>query len=196
MPALILFFVMILVWLLLDRGFDRRRRWGWRETRQEAGRLGLTACAMMVVMTLIGVGFHGLTDVLRVVMPDGKATNALFRLPRELPILVPLILIFYPLVSVYPQEVTHRAFFFHRYRAILPGRWSMIAVNTLAFMWLHAPFWHRMAFALTLPAGVLFAYTYDRTRSTLAVTLEHGLLGWWAFVVGLGWFVFTGSIGS
>ena len=52
------------------------------------------------------------------------------------------------------------------------------------------------ALLLTLPGGVLFAWTYDRTRSTLAVTLEHALFGWWAFFIGLGYFVFAGAIGN
>jgi hypothetical protein len=43
---------------------------------------------------------------------------------------------------------------------------------------------------------VLFAWTYDRTRSTLAVTIEHAIYGWWVFFTGLGWFVYAGSIGT
>lgn len=37
-------------------------------------------------------------------------------------------------------------------------------------------------------AGVLFAWTYERTRSTLAVSVEHALFGCWMFTVGLGSF--------
>ena len=32
-------------------------------------------------------------------------------------------MIFYPLVSVYPQEIIFRSFFFHRYRDLFP-RWA------------------------------------------------------------------------
>ncbi|MAY75102.1 MAG: hypothetical protein CMJ31_10370 [Phycisphaerae bacterium] len=196
MPALILFCLATLAWLLLDRSFDNRRLWGWAATKREAPRMGLTACGLMVFLTLFATLLNPWTDVLTVTAPDGSSGTALFRLPREAPVLVPLILVFYPIFSCYLQEIAYRAFFFHRYARILPWRWGMIGVNAVAFMWLHIVFWHWMALALTLPAGVLFAWTYDRTRSTLAVTLEHGLLGWWAFVVGLGWFVFTGSIGA
>ncbi|MEM7623241.1 MAG: CPBP family glutamic-type intramembrane protease, partial [Planctomycetota bacterium] len=136
------------------------------------------------------------TGVLDITTRDGRETSAFLRLPREVPIAVVFILIGYPWFSVYPQEVVCRPFFFWRYAAILPRPWQMVAVNSVAFAWIHAPFLHWMALALTLPGGVLFAMTYHRTRSTLAVTIEHGLMGWWAFVVGLGWFVFTGSVAS
>ena len=46
------------------------------------------------------------------------------------------------------------------------------------------------ALLLTLPGGALFAWTYLRTKSTLAAGMEHALYGFWAFFVGLGWFVF------
>jgi hypothetical protein len=46
---------------------------------------------------------------------------------------------------------------------------------------------------MTIPAGVLFAWTYLRTRSALASGFEHAIYGIWTFATGLGWFVFTGN---
>ena len=135
------------------------------------------------------------TDIMSFTTRDGRTISAFLRLPREAPIILLLIAVGYPWASALPQEITHRAFFFHRYRGLMPMPW-LIVTNAAAFMWLHAPFWSIEAFALTLPGGVLFAWTYHRTKSTLAATIEHALFGWWSFFTGLGWFVFTGSIGT
>ena len=191
MPALLIFTIWITAWLLLDPSFKKRQLWDWPAAKKELPRI----IGVFLPGAAVMLGFGWLLASYTGVMTVGDG-SAFLRLPREMPMAVVMILIFYPWFSAYPQEITHRAFFFHRYRRILPGRWSMIWVNAAVFAWLHAPFWHWMALAITLPGGVLFAWTYDRSRSTLAAGLEHGLYGWWAFVVGLGWFVFTGSIGS
>lgn len=193
MPALLLFTALVTVWLLRDRTFDRRRMWGWPATRRALPTLGVIIAAAMLVTLAVASLLHWHTGVLVTQRPWGPQSQ-FFRLPRDHPIATVVILMAYPWFSAYPQEITHRAFFFHRYAAVLPGRWAMICVNAVAFAWLHVPFLHWMALAVTLPGGVMFAWIYDRTRSTLACTIAHGVMGWWAFVVGLGWFVFTGSI--
>jgi hypothetical protein len=48
---------------------------------------------------------------------------------------------------------------------------------------------------MTALGGVHFGRTYAKTGSTLQVTLEHGLWGWLAFTIGLGWYVYSGAIG-
>ncbi|HNU08474.1 MAG TPA: VCBS repeat-containing protein, partial [Pyrinomonadaceae bacterium] len=67
----------------------------------------------------------GQTDyaVFRYTENDGREMSAFLRLPREAPGILVLIAIGYPWLSAYPQEITHRAFFFHRYAGILPGAW-------------------------------------------------------------------------
>ena len=190
MPGIIVFSLIILLALILDRSFPRRAFWNWRATKAEFQRIVVTFALGAVAMLGAAWSLAAFTDIMT--RPDG--VSAFLFLPREMPHILFLIAIGYPWFSCYPQEITHRAFFFHRYRAILPGRWSMIAVNAVAFCWLHAPFWHPIALLITLPGGVLFAWTYDRTKSTLAVTLEHAAFGWWAFATGLGYFVFAGSL--
>jgi hypothetical protein len=39
---------------------------------------------------------------------------------------------------------------------------------------------------LTFLGGVLFALTYNKTRSTLLVSIEHAIYGSWLFTVGMG----------
>lgn len=187
-PILLGSTVLIVAVLLLDRSFDRTMLWGWRRARPDLGRL-LRLWAINAVL-LVGVSWFLCfqTDVL----PE----KAFFRLPREAPGLLVAIWLLYPIWSAFPQEITHRVFFFHRYGVLFPGRGVLIVVNALAFSWMHALFWNVPALVMTFFGGLLFAWTFDRTRSGLAAGVEHGLYGNWIFTTGLGWFVFAGSIGS
>ena len=51
---------------------------------------------------------------------------------------------------------------------------------------------HWEAVTISFIGGLIFAYRYTRTRSFLAVWLEHALYGDLIFTVGLGRFFFTG----
>lgn len=193
-PVLITIGLIAALTLVFDKSFDNRRLWGWRETRPELRRVLMNFVALGLALLVLGFVLERYTSVFRFAGSEGEQLSAFLRLPRERPWILLLIAIGYPWASAYPQEITHRAFFFHRYSGLMPTTW-LVTVNAIAFMWLHAPFWSPEALALTLPGGVLFAITYQRTKSTLAATIEHALYGWWAFFTGFGWFVFTGSIG-
>lgn len=39
---------------------------------------------------------------------------------------------------------------------------------------------------LTFVGGLLFAFTFQKTKSTLLVTVEHAIYGSWLFTVGMG----------
>tara|TARA_E500000318_G_scaffold14854_6_gene15031 strand:- start:53449 stop:53865 length:417 start_codon:yes stop_codon:yes gene_type:complete len=114
-------------------------------------------------------------------------------LPTNVPVLMLMIALLYPWVSAYPQEITHRAFFFHRYRHIIGEGRVAFVLNVLTFSWLHVMMWNWVAIIMTLPAGVLFAQTYRKSNSALAAGFEHAIYGIWVFFVGLGYFVFTGN---
>lgn len=116
-----------------------------------------------------------------------------FDLPRTKPLLWLAVMILYPLLSVYPQEVMYRTFLMHRYRAVFPSRWMMIVASASAFSFCHILFNHWMPLALTFLGGLLFAFTYDRTRSTLLASLEHALYGCFIFTVGLGDFFYLST---
>ncbi|GIW74647.1 MAG: hypothetical protein KatS3mg103_1169 [Phycisphaerales bacterium] len=194
-PTLIASALLLGVWLALDPTFPTRQLWNARGLRRDARRiLGLFAINA-VTMVAVAYCLSAWTDLMTI-RRQGQEIDAFLRLPREAPIVLLFIAIGYPWLSAYPQEITHRAFFFHRYRRIVPDIRILFVLNVLAFAWLHAPFWHWMALATTLPGGALFAWTYLRTRSTLAAGVEHALYGWWLFFTGLGWFVFTGSVGA
>ena len=55
-----------------------------------------------------------------------------------------------------------------------------------------SPHFHWEAVAFSFACGLIFAYRFTRTRSFLAVALEHALYGDLVFTIGLGQFFFTG----
>ena len=112
--------------------------------------------------------------------------------PREIWWMV--VMIAYPLLSVYPQEILFRTFFFHRYRPILGSRHGAILWSAFVFGLAHLFFANWIAPTLTALGGYLFARTYTRSGSTLAAVIEHALWGDFLFTIGLGWYFYGGSI--
>lgn len=97
-----------------------------------------------------------------------------------------LVMLFYPLLSVFPQELLFRALFLHRYRALWgEGRGAALA-SALAFGWVHVIFLSGLAVVLSAIGGYLFARTYQRTASLPRACLEHALYGCLVFTIGLG----------
>ena len=110
----------------------------------------------------------------------------LFSLVKESPDLVVALAIFYPLVSVVPQEFLYRAYFFHRYSSIFSSPVTLCLVSAGLFSYLHIIYVNWIALSMSFAGGLLFSYTYLRARSFFLVCLEHSLYGLWIFVVGLG----------
>jgi membrane protease YdiL (CAAX protease family) len=124
------------------------------------------------------------------------APHRVFALVREQPALWLLIIFMYPLLSVYPQELIYRAYFLHRYRALFPHKWSLLTLNAVLFGYMHIIFHNWIAVALTVPGGMLFAMTYERSRSTLLVSVQHSLFGCLLFTLGLGQFFQMGAFST
>lgn len=184
-PLLLFTFVSMLIYLLLDKDFDNTNLWGWKRFRGDFKRiitLFVYAASALLLISWV-LAWH--TDIMPV--------ERFLYLPREVPILMLMITLLYPWVSAYPQEITHRAFFFHRYRSIIGEGRLAFWLNVMTFSWLHVTMWNWIALLMTLPAGILFAYTYLKSKSALAAGFEHAIYGVWVFFCGLGYFVFTGN---
>lgn len=97
-----------------------------------------------------------------------------------------LILLFYSLFSVYPQELIYRTFFFQRYKNLFKNEFLFILINAALFSLAHLFFKSSLVLILTFIGGILFAYTYKKTESTLLVSIEHAIYGCWLFTVGMG----------
>ena len=167
--------------LLADPRFDRARLWNFT---QLPGRLGaiLTIFALVALALWLGVRRF--------------APHLEWSFVRQHPAFWAVVMVAYPVVSVYPQGLLYRAFFFERYAALFPREWAMIVASAAAFAFLHIIFRNWLAVALTFAGGLLFAARYAETGSLAASCFEHALYGCWLFTVGLGQYFYHGTIGT
>lgn len=114
------------------------------------------------------------------------APKMLFSLVKTAPWLWLLVMIFYPVLSVYPQELLYRAYFFHRFKPLFGEGAAMIVASAILFGYVHIVFGSWISIALTAAGGVLFGVTYRRSRSLLLACLEHALFGDFVFTIGIG----------
>lgn len=173
-----------LVVLLRDPTFRRKRLWNAAGVRR----------AVKPLVLWFAAGSASLAGLLTIYEPQ-----RLFQLPRNRPELWALIMVAYPILSVYPQEIAFRAFFFHRYRALFGSgraeRLGVVLCSAAAFGYAHIVMHNLWAIAFSAVGGVLFAYTYLRSRSLLAVWIEHAAYGCFLFTIGWGHYFFGGATG-
>lgn len=112
--------------------------------------------------------------------------KALFSVLLNKPKLWVFILFVYTFLSVYPQELVYRTFYFKRYGVLFKNDRFLIFLNAIVFALAHLFFRNTLVLALTFLGGILFAVTYQRTKSTLLVSIEHAIYGCWLFTVGMG----------
>jgi membrane protease YdiL (CAAX protease family) len=120
--------------------------------------------------------------------------DLLFNFPKYRPYTWAMVMILYPVLSVCPQGLIHRAFLFHRYRRLFKGGW-MILASAAAFSFMHIVFKNPLALLLTFGGGILFAKTYEDTRSLVISLIEHALYGNYVFTLGLGKYLYLGAAG-
>ncbi|WP_157103673.1 CPBP family intramembrane glutamic endopeptidase [Nocardia harenae] len=158
--------------------FDRRAFWRAGALRPEAGSMALLA----------GASAAALTGAVAAVRPAD-----LFELPRRHPGLWAAVMVLYPVLSVYPQELVFRAFVFDRYAPVFGDGTAMIAASAAAFGIVHIAFGSWISVLLSGAGGVLFALRYRRTGSLFAATVEHSIYGVLVFTVGLGRYFYHGA---
>jgi membrane protease YdiL (CAAX protease family) len=168
--------------LLLDKSFDRRQFWNARALRSDLPRI-LILYAAVVVIAALALWFF---------FPE-----RFLSFPRERPRLYALVMVLYPLLSAYPQNLVYRTFFLHRYAPLFSrtaaATPALILASAVAFSLAHLSFHNQIAIIATFAGGILFAITYTRTRSTFAASFEHALYGCAIFTLGLGSFFFHGA---
>jgi hypothetical protein len=156
--------------LARDPTFPRRELWGAAGARAGIRRVLLRTLVIWAALLLVTV----------LAVPD-----SLFIFPRTRPVVWAMVMVLYPL-SAYAQEVVFRTFFFHRYGGLFASTRARVLASGLVFGWAHIVVNNLLAIPLSALAGVLFASTYARSRSTLLASLEHALYGDFVFTVGLG----------
>lgn len=179
LPTLIVLGVVLGVALARDPTFDARRDLHFR----------WPSGALWPVLARFVVLGGALTAVVALVQPE-----ALWRFPRERPLLFALVVVGYSLLSVVPQELAFRQWFRHRYACLFGHEVGFVAASAVAFGFAHIVFWSWTAVALTTVGGALFAATFRRTGSLGLASLEHALYGVLVFTVGLGEHFYGGTV--
>ena len=177
-PALWLLMAYCLVRLLGDPAFDRSALW-------KADLLPAAAPQILAIFAacaaLVSAGVYVL------------APGMLFNFVRRAPGFWALVMMLYPILSVYPQGIVYRAFFFERYRPLFPNPELLIAMSAIAFGFAHIIFRNPVAVVFTLAGGLLFAWRYAGTGSLAVSSFEHALYGCFMFTIGLGEFFYKGA---
>ncbi|MEM6721997.1 MAG: CPBP family intramembrane glutamic endopeptidase [Bacteroidota bacterium] len=112
--------------------------------------------------------------------------SELFVVVRNKPLMWIVIVFVYSAFSVYPQELIYRTFFFLRYESLIRNPQLFVFINAIVFCLAHMLFKNSLVSLLTFLGGILFALTFQKTRSTLLVSIEHAIYGSWLFTVGMG----------
>ena len=105
-----------------------------------------------------------------------------------------LLIIIYPIISVLPQELFFRAFFFQRYSLLFKNKNYLILTNAIIFSFVHSIYLNNIIVILTFFGGIIFARNYYYNKSLFLVTIEHSLLGIFVFSIGLGYYFHESNI--
>jgi hypothetical protein len=168
--------------LARDRSFNRHALWNLSSLPTQ---LPSILTAFVLAALLIWVGVRQFAPQLEWIFV------------RERPGLWAIVMLLYPILSVYPQALLYRAFFLNRYASLFPagpaGQWMLILSSAAAFAFLHIIFRNSLAVTLTFAGGILFAWRYEQTNSLATSAFEHALYGCWLFTVGLGQYFYHGA---
>ena len=113
-------------------------------------------------------------------------SSLLFSIVKNKPHIWIIILFVYAFLSVVPQEIIYRHFFFKRYDSIFENKKMFLLINMFCFSLCHLFLMNIMVLLLTFIGGGLFVYTYQQEKSMLWVCVEHTLYGYLIFTVGAG----------
>jgi membrane protease YdiL (CAAX protease family) len=160
-----------------DPSFDSARLLSWS---------GLRPCMPLLLRDAVFLAVLG--AAVRIFAPE-----LLFSLLKRAPLLWILVMLLYPLLSVYPQELLYRAFFFHRYQPLFGSGWTMLLASAFAFGFVHIIFGNWLAVGLCVIGGFLFSLTYLHSGSLLLTCIDHALFGNFIFTIGLGQFFYHRS---
>ncbi|MCE7006329.1 CPBP family intramembrane metalloprotease [Kibdelosporangium philippinense] len=177
-PLLVVLGVAAVFYLLRSPSFDRGSL--WRPGRLPAE---LPSIAFLWFITAVGS-----TVVVLFTRPD-----LFLGFPRTEPVMWGFVMVLYPVLSVYPQELIFRAFMFQRYQPIFGDGYGMIAASAVAFGFVHIAFGNWISVVLSAAGGWIFASRYRKSRSLFTVSVEHGLYGMLMFTVGLGIYFYHGA---
>ena len=178
-------YTLFIWWLIKDEPkiiSALKTEWNWGAMNWQNLRPVLTR---WIVATLLICGFTWLYE------PD-----RLFYIPLNAPHIIPFLLLAYPILSALPQEFIFCSFFMKRYGRFIKSDWVKIILSALVFGYAHMLFLNWIAPIFSIFGGIIFAYTYIKTKSLALVTFEHSLYGNSIFLAGIGYYFYSGGIGQ
>ena len=111
--------------------------------------------------------------------------NLLFIFPKTNFKLWLVVIFFYPFLSVIPQEIIYRVFFFQRYFLKNNNFNFLIVLNMFVFSYGHLVFNNIHAILITAIVSPVFTFAYLK-KSFLTCVVIHSLGGQIIFTLGLG----------
>lgn len=110
----------------------------------------------------------------------------LFKIVKTKPLLWLMILFVYSFLSVIPQELLYRGYFFKRYGNVFSNKLLLNIFNVFCFSYCHLFLKNYLVLIITAIGGLFFVYTYNKDKNILAVIVEHSVYGNLIFTLGLG----------
>lgn len=115
--------------------------------------------------------------------------NLLFIFPKTNFKLWLIVIFIYPFLSVIPQELVYRVFFFQRYFPNINRFYFPSFLNLVVFAYGHLVFSNMHAIIITAIVSPIFTYAYLK-KSFLTCVILHTLGGQIIFTLGLGKYFF------
>jgi len=100
-----------------------------------------------------------------------------------------LVILIYPFLSVIPQEIVYRVFFFQRYFPNKKSFYFLTLLNMIVFSYGHIVFNNVHAILITAIVSPIFTYAYLK-KSFFTCIVLHALGGQIIFTLGLGKYFF------
>ena len=94
-----------------------------------------------------------------------------------------VLLLFYLLFSVIPQEIIFRFLFFYKYKDYF-NKTEILLLNSLVFSFCHLIYFDIYILLFSFFGNLLFTFNYMKNKSLLAVIIEHFLLGQTLIILG------------
>ncbi|KCV83007.1 abortive infection protein [Actibacterium atlanticum] len=117
-----------------------------------------------------------------------------FNILRAQPMMLPIIIVFYPILSALPQEVVFRVLFYRRYGGLFAVGKPAMLINAVVFSLAHLMYWSWTVAFMTFFGGLIFSWAYEWRRSFALAVLLHAIAGWIIFTLGLGVFFYSGNV--
>ena len=94
-----------------------------------------------------------------------------------------VLLLFYLLFSVIPQEIIFRFLFFYKYKDYF-NKFEILLLNSLVFSFCHLIYFDIYILLFSFFGNLLFTFDYMQNKSLLVVIVEHFLLGQTLIILG------------